>query len=248
MKQTILELVKHTGGLGFIDTVLVTSDDDKTLVEAMDADRSVIIKCDLKETVTELKGEFGMSQLTLLQGLLNHPNFKADEASIKVKRTKKDGQEYPEELVFTDAQGQQATFRLMNRKLVPEQAKFIGKDWDVELTPSKSKIQEFAQLAGLYSFIENHFQAKTVDGELRFYIGDEDSANHKAYLIIEKDLPAKSKLPDGLYWPIAQVLSILKLGNDDNMKMSFNGRGALQISIETDHAVYRYILPSKKKS
>lgn len=246
MRETILDIVRHTGSLGFIDTVKVTGTDEDTRVEAMDGERTVIIKAKLLKTEENLKGEFGMSHLNLLQGLLTYANFKTDGASIEVKRRERQGKGLvPEEIVFKDEKGQTASYRLMSSDLIPEQAKFLGTAWDVVVEPSVSKIKEFQALAGLYGSFENYFMVKTVDNELRFYIGDEGSSMHRAFLTIAEDV--EGKLAGDLHWPIQQVLSILKLGQDENLKLQFSGRGALQITMTSPHAEYNFILPARKK-
>lgn len=246
MRETILDIVKHTGSLGFIENVKITGSSNETMVEAMDNDRTVIIKANLLKADPTLEGEFGMGHLSLLQGLLTYPNFKTDGASIDVQRRERPGRGVvPEEITFKDEKGQTASYRLMSTDLLPEQAKFLGTQWDVEVDPSVSKIKEFQALAGLYGSFESYFLAKTVDGELRFYIGDEGSSMHRAFLTIAEGVDGT--LGGDLHWPIAQVLSILKLGQDENLKLQFSSRGALQITMTSPHAEYRFILPARKK-
>lgn len=246
MRETILDIVKHTGSLGFIEAIKITGSESETLVEAMDNDRTVIIKANLLKADSDLQGEFGMSHLPLLQGLLAYPNFRTDGASIDVIRRERAGKgNVPEELLFRDEKNQTASYRLMSSEFLPEQAKFLGTNWDVDVEPSVSKIKEFQALAGLYSTFEKYFLAKVVDGELRFYIGDEGSSMHRAFLTIEENV--KGALAGDLHWPIAQVLSILKLGQDENLKLQFSSRGALQITMTSPHAEYRFILPARKK-
>lgn len=246
MRETLLDIVKHVVGVNNVDTVKVTGSKEATLIEAMDNERTVIIKANLHKPVEELEGEFGIGHLTpLLQGLLTYPNYKADGASIDVKRKERNGRNAPEEIIFKDAQGQTASFRLMNLEVVPEQAKFLGTTWDVEVEPGNSKISEFNAIAQMYSGFENYFLAKTVDKELRFYIGDEGSSMHKAFLTIASDV--EGSLTGDLHWPISQVLQVLKLGKDENVKLQFTNRGALQIMMSSPHAEYKFILPARKK-
>lgn len=251
MRETLQDIVKHTGGLGFIDTVKITGDDEATLVEAMDNERTVIVKGKLLAQDPALKGEFGMSQLSLLQGLVTNTLFKADDAKLEVKRRDRNGVSTPEEIVFTGLGGKTSgTYRLMAKDLIPEQAKFLGTTWDVEVDPSASKLKELQALAGLYSTFENFFMVKTVKNdegknELRFYIGDEGSSMHRAFLTIGDDV--EGNLGGDLHWGIAPVLAILKLGADENLKLQFSSRGALQITMTSATAEYRFILPARKK-
>lgn len=251
MRDIIQDIVRHTGGLGFIEIVKITGNEESTIVEAMDEERSVVINGKLHQPEPMLNGEFGMSHLSLLQGLVTNALFKADDATVSVTTRERNGKKVPEEFVFTGLGGKTGgTYRLMASELVPNQAKFVGTSWDVEVDPSASKLKELQALAGLYSQFENHFMVKTVkndDGqnELRFYIGDEGSSMHKAFLTIGEDV--EGELGGDLHWPIDKVLAILKLGADENLKLRFSSRGALQIAMSSSSAEYLFSLPAKKK-
>jgi hypothetical protein len=250
MREVIADIVKHTGGLGFIEIVKISSSDEDnaptTKIEAMDNDKTVIIKGQLLETVEEFTGEFGMTNLSLIKGLVDHPNFKTDEATLKVVKEEdaSSGVISPVEILFDDGKGQTANYRFMSSQLVPSQAKFLGTTWDVTLSPSKTKIAEFSSFAALYSF-ENLFMADTHNGNLRFNIGDPNGNSHRTSLIFEEGV--KGKLASGLYWPIDRVLSILKLGVDSTTTMAFSQKGALMITLENEIGKYSYILPAKKR-
>jgi hypothetical protein len=251
MRETLLDIVKHTGGLGFIETVKVTGSDDKTVIEAMDNERTVIIKGELLKAEPDLSGEFGMSNLSLIQGLVSSALFKGEGVSVDVKRRDRNGKSTPEEIGFNNtATKSSASYRLMATDLIPEQAKFLGASWDVEVDPSASKLKELQALAGLYQQFESQFMVKTVvndegKNELRFYIGDEGSSMHRAYLTIGEDV--SGSLGGDLHWPIDKVLSILKLGAEENLKLQFSSRGALQITMTSNQAEYKFILPARKK-
>jgi hypothetical protein len=251
MRETLQDIVKHTNGLGFIETVKITGSGSETLVEAMDNDRTVIVKAKLLQAEPLLQGEFGMSNLALIQGLVNYPLYKAQDAKMSVKKRERNGKEVPEEIHFESADGKsKGAYRLMNSDLIPEQAKFLGTTWDVEVDPSTSKLKELQALAGLYGQFESFFMVKTVrndDGsnELRFYIGDEGSSMHRAHLTVADDV--EGNLGGDLHWPISQVLAILKLGAEENLKLQFSSRGALQITMTSASAEYKFILPARKK-
>lgn len=245
MREQLLDILAHTSGLGFIETIRFDISDDEALVEAMDNDRTVVIKGKLKDSIGDLKGVFGASRLNLLQGLLNFPTYKADDATISVKSQTRDGNDYPEELIFCDGRGKNpAVFRLMKAEHVPTQAKFLGADWDVSITPSKSVIQEFNALGSLYSSFETYFGVEVVDGELNFFIGDDDSSSHRAKILIAENVAGK--LSGELYWPISQVQQILKVAGD-GAKVEISSKGAFQISVASKHAEWRFILPARKR-
>ncbi|MNY32639.1 hypothetical protein D3C86_1668660 [compost metagenome] len=50
-----------------------------------------------------------------------------------------------------------------------------------------------------------------------------------------------------LYWPINQVLTVLKVGKGEKPQIQIMDLGALRINLETDHAKYSMIFPARKK-
>jgi len=246
LRTLLLDIVKHTGGLGFIDVVKIsTTDDGFTKVEAMDEEKSVIVSGTLKETEERFIGTFGMHRLSVLKGFADFANYKADDATIEIKTRDRNGALAAEEIVFKDAQGQTARYRLMNGDLVPAQAKFVGANWGVTMTPTKSKIHEFSQLATVLSTFEEFFFPKIENKELRFYIGEENSSNHGAFVVFDNE--TTGKLTEKLYWPITKVLTLLKLSEETETVLSISDAGALQLELESDFASWKYILPARMK-
>lgn len=250
MREIIHDIVKHTGSLGFIEEVKITGTDELTMIEAMDNDKLVFIKGSLNVPLPEFNGTFGIKSLPLLNGLCNFANYKSDGASLKIKTRDHGGAAVPEELQFRDASGSGADFRLVNADLIEPQAD-IKSDikWLVEFEPHKSKIQEFAQLASLYAEFEKWFGVKTKNGDLIFTIGDEGSAAHRANMVFESNIVEKDLVGD-LYWPTSQILSILKLAGTRPATMSFASTakaGMLRVTINSDHGVYHYLFPTRRK-
>lgn len=244
-RNILLDIVNHTGGLGFIETVKITGTDDETLIEAMDDDKTVIVKGKLIEQVPALNGEFGMNGLSVLTAFLNYPNYKVDGVKIEVQTFDRDGVDTPEEIRFTDKEGQGSRYRLMSPELVPSQAKFLGAQWDVEVSPSRNKIEELGYMCQALSAYETFILVKTVNKELRFWIGDENSASHGSFIIFDKNITGELK--EELRWPANKVLTILKLTKPENITMHFSDRGALMITVKSDLASYDYILPARKR-
>lgn len=243
MRNVLLDIIKHTSGLS--DTVKITGTDEETNIEAQDDDKTVIIKGKTSEPIPEFKGEFGMSNLAVLKGFLDLPNFKADDASVDITREKRDGVETPTVIHFKDGQGQMANFRLMSAHLVPNQASFRGVKWDVEFTPTRPKIQEFAQFSSILASHEQFFIPRTKDGKLRFHIGDDQGTNHSSFINFADDI--NGQLKSDLMWPIQSVLSILKLQDASKIQMKFADKGALQITVNSELGEYNYILPARRK-
>jgi hypothetical protein len=245
MREVLLDLIRHTGGLGFLDTVKITGSKSETKVEAMDNDRTVILKAKFKTPEPKFTGEFGMSRFNILQGFLGFASYKADGAKFDIHYKEREGVQTPQELVFRDQEGQSSTYRFMDADLIPEQARFIGVNWDVSVAPSRSKLQEFIQMAGILSSVEHYFLVKTVDDSLKFYIGDEDASTDKACITIEKDI--EGSLKGDLYWDVQSISPIMKLGLDENISLDFSNKGALRLSMQSPFIEYEYLFPARKK-
>lgn len=242
MRDTIQDITKKIGGLGFVETIKVTGTAEETKIEAIDNDKTVIIKAKLNTAQPELVGTFGISNLPLLSGLLNFASFKTDEATFEVKR-RADGS-CPEEFAFTGG-GTGAQMRLMAGSLVADQPQVAEIKWDVTFVPTKSKLQEFSSLAGLYSQFDQYFSVKTVDGQLVVSMGDEGSATHRASMVLVDEVDGELK--GELLWPISQFLQILKMGDGHDYTVSITSKGALQVKVPTDFAEYLYIVPARRR-
>lgn len=246
MREKLLDIIKHTSGLGFVEAVRVTGTDDSTVFEAMDDERTIIIRAELKEPEPALKGEFGMRNLGLLQGWLNHAPYKADTAKLDIKRKERNGVDAPEELEFSAEGGKdKAVFRFMSASLLPAQAQLKHNTWDITVEPTDSKIQEFSSIAGLMSSIEQFFSVATKEGDLQFQIGDPNGSNHSVSMTFADSV--KGEIKTSMYWPINQVLTVLKVGKGEKPQLQFMNLGALRINLETDYAKYSMILPARKK-
>jgi hypothetical protein len=246
MREVIKDILSHTYGLGFIAELKITGDEDGTLIETMDESNFVVIKGYLKESIDEFAGQFGVCNLDILKTIVEYPNHKADGATVEVltqERKDKEGNTkiVPERIVFKDEKGTPWLHRFMAAELVREQFEFVGAKWTIEVTPTRSEIQEFRYKTGAYSSTQPNFLVKTVDGELRFYVGGQEE---NTYIAIATEEPVKFKNEHN--WPVNHVLSVLKL-DEGNAHLSFldDARmAALQITIETDHAKWLYIFPA----
>jgi hypothetical protein len=247
MREVLADVLKHATSLGFLDTIKITGTNDSTTFESMTEKQEIVFKAYLKEPIVDFEGEFGMTNLSVIKGLTDFSSFKADGASVSVKREKRQGREIPVELIFSDAEGRTACYRFTPPDLVPNQPRLPPVKWDVTFKPQKAKIQELQQLSGIFSVIDPVFNVKTVEDELRFYIGDENSANHRTYVVMEK--PCNGKMDRTLPWTIPHLMSVLKLFNDSsNAEISIISRGFMRVTFETAHANYDIMLPAKKNN
>lgn len=264
MLDYLRDLVKHTNGLG-VEVIKVTGDQKGNVkIEGMDTDKTVVIKGKFLKELPELEGVCGLSQLEWLNGFLNIYNQKEDVIDIK-RETKKfsvvvkddngdtvlddDGNPTYEEvednviseLVFSRKSAKMKNpYRVMDKRMIPDQYNFVGADWDVMVKPSQTAIDMLGKQASVG--YESSFGVKTEDGDLHVVLGD---PSLQASFLFAEDV--KGEMTNPWTWDISKVLSILKWSSNADCEMCFLDKGILQITLKTGQAEYNYILPAKSR-
>ena len=217
-RDIVQDIVKHTAGLGFITSVKVSSTDEATTLDAMDADRTVILQAKLHNVVDEFTGEFGLGNLGFLAGVSALPNYQTDDSTVEVVTRDRNGVTSPDHLMFRDAEGNTDQYRFMSKEIIEQTlqtVKFKGVEWDVTF--------------------------KTDNGDLIVTVGASDGS------FTGKRTFAKNvvgEITEGYAWPLNQVLAILKLGMSGTCVMQISKKGALLISVDSGIGKYDYILPA----
>lgn len=243
MRETLTDVLRQCGGL--FNVLKVTGTDSETKVSAVNEDKTTFVKVTMKTPIPEFAGEFGVSNLGLLNGLLNFSSYRATGASFNVKRKMLNGTEIVEQLEFRDANKTGATFRLMSAELAGEQIELRGTiPWEIEFNPDKSKLAEFTTLANLYNEVEKTFAPKSDDGNLIFLVGLDNSSTHNASMVFEEGITGVIK--GDLRYSTPQFLSVLKLAGQNPAKVSITSRGVMKVAVETEYATYDYYLRSER--
>lgn len=243
LKDNFKDLTTYVAGVGFFDKIKVISNAKETLLEAMDKDKEVILKGQFNEPLTDLDGEFGLSNLSLLQTITNDPEFQAKETTMTVVYENKAEGKVPTELAYQNRSKSHINYRFMAKQLVPDQPKFIEPKWDVVITPSKSSVQQFSWAANGLAAYEQYFIPRIVDGDLKFFIGEDSASTQRGGVVFASDL--KEKFDSQHKWKIQLVQSVLKIGDSCDCEMSFSAKGAIQIKLDTGISTYKYIFPAK---
>jgi len=245
MQDLLKDIVTHTHNLGFLNIVKITGDKNKTLMDSMAEDRSVIMQAETTSPYSEIVGVFGMPQLNKLKYLLDCPEYKED-AKIEFLKTDRNGEEMLAGLHFETILGDfKNDYRFMNTEIINEKlktVKFRGVKWDVEVNPSLQAIQRF-NFQSQANVEHTTFLAKTENNKLKFIFGDQYT--HGGEFIFAADV--EGTLNKGWTWPVSSVLSILKIADTNNTKISFSNEGAMQITLDSGIAVYKYIIPAQTK-
>lgn len=243
MKDILQDIVSHTHNLGFLNIVKITGTDEKTQIDSMADDRTVIMYGETANPYADMLGVFGMPQMNKLKYLLDCPEYK-ENAKIDVVKQDRNGDKLPTGLHFENAAGDfKNDYRFMNTEIINEKlktVKFRGVKWDVEVTPSMASVQRFSFQAAANNE-HTTFLAKTDGDKLKFTFGD--AASHGGEFIFATGV--SGNLNKGWTWPVAPVLAILKAADVNNTTMGLSNEGALQITLDSGLAVYKYIIPAQ---
>jgi hypothetical protein len=243
MKNLLQDIVSHTQNLGFLTTVKVTGEAGKTSINSMADDRSVIMEAETAAPYPEMIGVFGMPQLNKLKYLLDGSEYK-ENAKISITTAERNGETIPVGIHFENTAGDfKNDYRFMNSEIINEKmktVKFRGVKWDVEIEPSVAAVTRFNFQAGANNEHPT-FLAKTDGGNLKFIFGD--ASTHGGEFVFAMDVVGK--LDRGWTWPVLPILSILKIADVNNTKMSLSNEGAIQITLDSGLATYKYIIPAQ---
>ena len=243
MKDILQDIVSHTHNLGFLNIVKITGTDETTKIDSMADDRTVVMFGETANPQPEMIGVFGMPQLNKLNYNLECPEYKED-ATIELMTADRNGETIPIGLHFENKAGDfKNDYRFMNTEIINEKLKsttFRGVKWDVQVNPTQSSVQRFSFQAAANSEHAT-FLAKTDGDKLKFTFGDMSS--HGGEFIFATGVTGT--LNKAWTWPVAPILSILKIADVNNTTMSLSNEGALQITLDSGLAVYKYIIPAQ---
>ena len=243
MKDILQDIVSHTQNLGFLTTVKVTGTDKGTTINSMADDRSVIMEAETANPYPDMIGVFGMPQLNKLKYLLEGAEYK-EGAKISITTAERNGETLPVGLHFENKDSDfKNDYRFMNQEIINEKmktVKFRGVKWDVEIEPSVTSVIRFNFHAGANSEHPT-FLAKTEGGNLKFTFGD--ASTHGGEFVFAQNVAGK--LDRGWTWPVLPILSILKIADTNTTKMSLSNEGAIQITLDSGLATYKYIIPAQ---
>lgn len=240
MRDYLLDLVEHTYDLGCIDLVKIVGDTSKTEIVGLAEDLSVVIRGNFHNPVADFVGTFGMPNLGKLKTLLNLQEYRED---AKLAITKGSTGE-PDGINFENKTGDfKNNYRFMASGIVNEKlktAKIRPVTWHIEFEPANAAIQKLKwQMSA--NAEEANFQAKTENGDLKFFFGDHST--HSGNFVFHPGV--SGQLKRAWSWPAKQFVSIMDLTGDKKVRISDDG--AAEITVDSGLAVYQYLLPAQSK-
>ena len=245
IKDILKDVLKHTHGLGIFEMVKITGDVEKTTVETVDPDKTVIFKGETHNPYPEfVDSTVGLSRMQVLDGYLKYPGFDGDGSDTKINTQERNGETVPVEVEFTSADGNDAHYRFMLADVINQQLKdikFKGAEFDVNIEPSQKMMKDLTYFNTVLAAYEANFSPKTEDGALYFHVGDGGSDRTK--ILIDNNV--EGEINTDWKWPLDVVLKILRLGDNSSLVMSFNNQGLLQLKVDSGMGVYTYLLPAR---
>jgi hypothetical protein len=240
MRDYLLDLVEHTYDLGCIDLIKIVGDTESTQISAIAEDLSVVVLGNFNNPVPEFMGTFGMPNLGKLKTLLNLQEYRENAKLALSKSSTGD----PDGVNFENASGDfRNNYRFMAAGIINEKlknARFKTPAWHVEFEPTNAAIQRLKwQMSA--NVEEPNFQARTENGDLKFFFGDHSS--HAGNFVFHPGVSGQLKRTWS--WPAKQFASIMDLNGDKVIRISDDG--VAQITVDSGLAVYNYILPAQSK-
>ena len=229
MIDVLREMVDCVSGLGF-DVIKVTADDEKAVFEAVNKDRTAVMKAETKTPLEDVRGVFGLSNLNVLSGILSLSAMRGSDVTVDVKNAR-DGS--PEELVFNGKDGARAVYRLMGEAAVPKQPNFRTPAWDVTIDEvTKGAFINFKEQASVFGAVGgNKYTPSVTDGKLVFEIGDAGASNHNTRFTVSD---CDGEMAPNYKYSIPLTTVAMALTNSKQLTMHYSAKGVMQVEFGTD--------------
>ena len=240
------DIIKHTNSLGFIDMVKIVGTATDAKIEALDADKTVVIFGTMYQPIAGIDSVVGLSRIPVLKSFIDFPPFSDPKAKTDiVTESRPGGATVPTGIKF-DSGKSTANYRFMGEAMVNEQIKvppFKGATWNVVITPEKKKITELSYMQGALGSLEKRFTV-SVDSKNTLVFAVGSGPADKMDISFADNVTGTLK--HQWSWPLSQVLSILKLTETATATMSFSDMGVMKIDVDSGIGKYTYLLPAGK--
>lgn len=254
MQKVLSDIIRYTHDLGEFETFKIVVDKDgKGKVKSSSKDLAIIMESELKEPIPEMynktldedkKTTVGFSRLNVLSGYLKSPVFSEENSNIDVEYKEASGA--PHEMLFRSNEGHRCTYRFMNPEAVKQKIKTFRlaasdtMEYDITFQPTEQFLEDFQSFASILGKFSNEFSFSIDNGKLYMHLGDDDTAKMP---VCDTDCENINSVNT---WPHKQVRSILKQAPSlDSIQFNISDElGLINITVDTDHAVYSFVLSS----
>jgi len=190
-----------------------------------------------KVVVPEITKPIGLTNLPIIQGLLGLAAFRGDHASI-VPEMNRTGEEV-QSLVFS-SKGGTSTVLVQKAKFHISMPDANAQTYDVIVKPTAASIAELKNFSTVFASnkVSNSVTPFTEDNKLKFFVGDNDKANHNGVLIFAD---TEEELKRGYNYTTERIMQCFTRANQAaDMTMSISARGAIRIDIDTGTVNYEF--------
>lgn len=228
----------------------IISSSDRTVAVGADLEKHRwIFRAEATTPVAEWDGgDFTIPNPSFLRSLTEYAAFK-NSPNWEVIRDTRGGKVCPVAFCFTDEEGRPAVFRLGKADLMNMSDHVRKINYDVEFSPLMEKINELSKLSGIFSSFHTNYTIKVKNGDLCFYLGDDDAAassTHGTYVKMASGFSDTFRA--GGQWEIASVLQIFKFlsGSDITSTQISLSREVMRVGVTTADWTYHYFIPALK--
>ena len=142
IKDIFKDILRHTHALGFIEMVKISGDESSTTIEAMDADKTVILQGKLHNPVADFVDQtVGLSRMSVLDGYLKFPGFVDEGLMLVLKHKVGMVLIFTVQISSTSAEGHSGSYRFMLADVINPATKTVTMKeipWDVTIVPQKN--------------------------------------------------------------------------------------------------------------
>lgn len=243
--NTVQDVLKHTYGLGSVSIVKLERD----VVKCVSDDKSFVMRGKVNHELEGLLSQkVGLANMNILSGLLKFPPFSEDGASIKVGTvTNKAGDVLPKELQFKSPHGHESSYSFMSAATADKTVKVpkqVIVDGGITFTPTSKNLKDVVYFNGILSGIHDTFIIRLMGGKLEFIIGDDNTSS--CNIPVAEDI--LGHLSGDMIFPLAPVISILKLADNSECEVTIHDKRMLTIVINSGIGTYTYTLQMRKRS
>lgn len=242
IKDVVQDVVKMAASLGVLDHVRIDGSAEST--EFTSTSDNVMFRGQSHQPLAGFEGTFGFGNLNFLSGISGIRSYKEEGASVELLKETRNGVESPSALLFKDEFSNTDRYRLMNESQINGRDKFemaMEPPWEVTFEPTKQKVAELQEIAGIYGGIEPNFAFSSEDGNLVVTVGD-SGGSFTGKRVFSQNV--SGEIASGFSYPLSEFLSILKLGMSGQCTVSLSSMGMLKVTVDTGVGSYEYYLPA----
>jgi hypothetical protein len=237
--DTLKDIVSHTR-LSSVTKLKVAVEDNETRLLSMADDRSLYIIGTATNPDPQIKGTFGIPNLSRLGGVLGFDDYSSD---LQAKVTYTDDKlDVASITLHTPDKTLSNEFRMMSRTIVNDQVRtpvVKAVKWDVEFTPSEQTISRLRFQTGVHD--SPLFTVEIVGDNLVLNFGD--SAVNSGTMVMATGMTGKTLGKIG--WSARIFNEILSTGGDKTISLS--SAGAAKITVKSGISTWDYVIPAQSR-